>query len=157
MNSKNGFSLIELLIAISLSGILFLGVSTLMISLFQSNTRVRQIDRLEQTKNDVAIELTNAIRWAKTVSFDTNALVLQTPNSTTNTYKFENNKVFKNDSPITPPDVIVSNFVARNFGASPNLPLVQVSMDIADKQFPTITSHTQFVVSQRVSTITAQL
>jgi prepilin-type N-terminal cleavage/methylation domain-containing protein len=155
IDRQSGFSLVELLVAVALSGVLFLGVSMLMISLFSSNTRVRQIDRIEQTKNDLAIELTNAIRWAKIVTFETNAIILQPDSTTTNTYSFSDNRLYKNNSPITPPDVIVDNFMAQNFGASPNLPLVEISMDIADKQFSTVNSHVRFVVSQRVNTITA--
>ena len=63
-----GFSLIELLAGISLTGMIFLGSTSLMFALFNSNSRVKQLDILEQTKNDLQVELSNQVRWAKTVN-----------------------------------------------------------------------------------------
>lgn len=65
--NKRGFTLIELLIVIVLTGMIFTGVSALVATLFNTNTRSQQIDVMEQSLNDIQNELTNLVKWAKTV------------------------------------------------------------------------------------------
>ncbi len=70
MKHNQGLTLVELLIGILLTSMIFLAASSLVVTLFTSNTRTKQLDEVQQVKNDIFNELSNAIKWSATVTVD---------------------------------------------------------------------------------------
>ncbi len=104
-NNKSGFSLIELLIGLSVSVAIFIVATSLMINVFSSTTKSRQHELLYQVKNDLQNEFSNSVRWAGTISsIGGNFKVDDT------TYVLKDGRIFKDESPITPEAVEITSF-----------------------------------------------
>ncbi|MEK7165317.1 MAG: hypothetical protein AAB874_00735 [Patescibacteria group bacterium] len=152
-----GFSLIELLAGISLTGMIFLGSTSLMFALFNSNSRVKQLDILEQTKNDLQVELSNQVRWAKTVNIlSPQQLDIEATNGEVISYRCDlaAKNFLKNESTLTPKQVVISNCTIRNFSRTiSHIPVsLELLIEMHHKEFIAVKDTLRLVVSQRVGT-----
>lgn len=102
---KKGFTLIELLIAVSVSSFLFVLVSSILISLFRSDTKSKQGQTLEQTVNDIRRDLTNNVRWSDVISYDSDSIKINDI-----IYGLNGGRFVKGDTPLSHKDIEVSNF-----------------------------------------------
>jgi len=67
MRMKKGLTLIELLVTLGVSGLVFVVVGSIIGILFTTSTRDKRLEVFEQVKNDVAAELSNTLRWGQVV------------------------------------------------------------------------------------------
>lgn len=156
--SKNGFTIIELLIGISITAIIFTGASSLIFSLFTSDARNQQIDEIEQAKNSLQGELSDSIRWAQ---------IIQTPNlqqltitSSTGeviTYVLENKQIVKKYNAktvsLTPENVIIDNFDIDILSNSSNSKSIIINVEMTHAQKNTIKDVMRLVTTQRVTSL----
>lgn len=161
MNGKRnyhraGLTLIELLVAMSISGVIFVAVSSFMVSLFVSNTRSKQLDTIAQTKDSIAKDLSTTIRWAKEVSVSPgeDELTAVMEDGTTYTYTVDSDGMFtKNGTPIHDPSYTVGSFTVRNYSQNA-LASVEVNLAIRRKNFTALGDTLKLVVSQRQTEVT---
>ncbi len=156
-NNRSGFTLIELLVVIAISGMIFLSVSALLIALFASNTRITQLDLLQQAKNDLQAELSNAIRWSRSVTISGANDVLDVENAdlSHSVYQIDSNRrLAKNGVPLVGNDVAITSFSVRNLSVSPAYAslLLLVSLNLQSSSFVAVHDTMNLVVSQRAST-----
>jgi prepilin-type N-terminal cleavage/methylation domain-containing protein len=153
MKTKQGFTLIELLIGIALSGMIFIAVSSVIFILFSSNTRVKQLDTMAQTKNDLQLELSNSIRWAKDISITDagHTINLITSDDKNIVYRWDTDTLYKDDVALTPKEITVKGFTAADYSASTNLKSLEITIDLEDAKFKAVKDTMRLVVSQRIA------
>jgi len=128
---------------------IFLGASALILTLFGTSGKVKKSQTLDQTKNDIQVELSNNIRWAKIIDFDSNSITADA-----NVYKFESDgKVYKNGAALTPGDVLVKNVTIKDYSRAVTggeaLSSLNISLDLEDVRSSNTSDHLSLVVSQR--------
>lgn len=64
---KKGFTLLEVLIGMTAAAIVFSAASALMISVARSNVTENKEEVLNQSINDLAVDIINYVRWADTI------------------------------------------------------------------------------------------
>lgn len=156
--------MVELLIGILLTSMIFLAASSLVVTLFTSNTRTKQLDEVQQVKNDLMNELSNAIKWSGTVEVMGNDLMVITftddlGNQTTYTYSHDtindilNKRVDSGpDEPIHSSGVKVSTFTIKDFSVTKtaNSPKsLEIFIELEDAQLTQIKDAFRIVASQR--------
>ena len=152
MNKKSnikGFTLIELIIGVLITTFIFLGASALILTLFGTSGRVQKSQSLDQAKNDIQVELTNNIKWAK--------ILLIEPDSITADgviYKFESDgRLYKNGIPMTSGEIFLKNVyitdLSRTRVSGEELISLKVTLDLESKRSSNISDHLNLVVSQR--------
>ncbi|MFC1649382.1 PA14 domain-containing protein [Patescibacteria group bacterium] len=102
---RSGFTLVELLLAVVISASLFVLVSSVLVNLFRSDTKSKQSQTIEQTKNDIKTELTNRVRWADNIAYDISRLEVDG-----DVYRIIDERFTKNGIPLSHKNIIVSNF-----------------------------------------------
>lgn len=105
MNNKYGFTLIELLIGMVVTSMVLLIATSLVVNIFTSNTKSKQIETLAQVKNDLQVEFSNTIRWADTISYVGNKLEINSIG-----YELTEGVIYKEGIALTPKDVEVTRF-----------------------------------------------
>ena len=60
-----GFTLIEILVAITMAAIIFIAVLALMQAIMGSSRKTKMKQTIEQTKNDLLIDISNNTKWAE--------------------------------------------------------------------------------------------
>jgi len=152
MNKKinyQGFTLIELIIGVLITTFIFLGASALILTLFGTSGRVQKSQSLDQAKNDIQVELTNNIKWAK--------ILMIGPDSITADgviYKFESDgRLYKNGIPMTSGEIFLKNVLVSDLSrtrvSGEELISLKVSLDLESKRSSNISDHLNLVVSQR--------
>ena len=141
--------MLELVIGMLMTMFVFLGASALMLTLFGTSGKVKKSQVVDTTKNDIQIELSNNIRWAKFVNYDANALTVDA-----NIYKFENDgRLYKNGVAMTPDAVTLKNVLIENYSRTvvSGEPLVslKISLDLEDTRSSNVSDRLTLVVSQR--------
>lgn len=154
-DKRHGFTLMELLIGVILISFIFLGVSTVTIILLNSNARVKQIDHLEQAKNDLQQELTNTIRWAKEITLTgASELTVTHTDGSTSHYQLDasSKRITKNGAPMTSVHVDVVSFEIHDYSRLP-VPAprsIQLFIELQHHDFNAVRETFRLVVSQRV-------
>lgn len=150
--TSNGFTLVELLIAVTITGTLVITSTLIIIMLFSTNTRIRQIDALASIKSDIVRDLTEQIRWAKKVvlSPTNDEITITTYEGNNFVYKTNAGNFTKNDKPLHSAEYEISSFTANDYNPG-YLPSIQIVMAIRKKNFTAITETYRFVVSNRQS------
>ncbi len=64
--SRAGLTLIELLVSLTVAGMVILAISSLFVILFTSNVRNKQLEEIAQAEYDISTDLTNSVRWSLT-------------------------------------------------------------------------------------------
>jgi len=62
---NDGFTLIEILVAITMAAIIFIAVLALMQAVMGSSRKTKMKQTIEQTKNDLLIDISNNTKWAE--------------------------------------------------------------------------------------------
>lgn len=155
MKKNEGFTIIELIIAIGLAGLIFLASSSLMFAIFSSNTRVHQLDQLEQTKTDFNFEFSNAIRWSKQIEITSDGTLLITDqNGLLQTYALKNGALTKNDSPLHTADVTITSFLVQDYSQNSTVSQksILITIELQHKTFNAVKETMRIVASQRYAT-----
>lgn len=143
--TNKGFTLIEFLIAIVLTSIIFVVVSSVIISTMYNTTKNKQGQILEQTKNDLAADLSNNIKWATRINVgaNTNSFILYNgPDSVE--YKLNNKTVVKGNDALTPSQVAVTSFIVNR-----RLSSLEINIEMEDTQNRTIKDSLHLILSPR--------
>ncbi len=154
---KSGFTMIELLIGITVSAFIFIGSSSLMFALFTSNNRVNQQSSLEQAKNDIEAELSKAVRWAKAIQVDqyTFALTVENSDGTTNTYaRSSDGTLTKDGAALTAKSINVISMTIDDYSKDSKIPQksLVITLELENKEFKAIKDTVRIVASQRLAT-----
>ncbi|QQS39036.1 hypothetical protein IPM62_00240 [Candidatus Woesebacteria bacterium] len=109
-----GITLIEVLIGVVVSTAIFIVASNLIVSLFGISTKQKKLETLEQSKNDVQLEIGNSVKWAnENVTFTGGVLGVDAVQ-----YRVIDGRLYKGDDPLTSKDVIVENFQVTKYSSS---------------------------------------
>lgn len=146
---KKGFTLVELLIAMAMSSLIFVVVSSLLVTLLTGNVKSRRQEVFEQVKNDVTGELSGTVRWASKVK----ALERRLEVDDTIVYSVQGGRLVKNGSPLTPDNIRVSDFTVTSLSRTEEYASVRVEVDMEDVNFPLASDRLVVSVSQRKTTI----
>ncbi len=101
---QRGLTLLEVLIGMTISVILFLFATNIMVVLFNSTNKDKRIQDIEQVKNDIQIDLSNKVKWAESVSFSSGMLTIDG-----DSYRVQDEGLYKNDVPLTPKSVKIKD------------------------------------------------
>lgn len=104
-NQKKGFTLIEILVGLGVSAAVFVIATTLVVNIFTSSLKSRQVEVLAQVKNDLQAEFGNTVRWGDTISFNGGVLRVDSVS-----YSLSDGVIYKDGSPLTPVEVEVVGF-----------------------------------------------
>lgn len=153
-NKKSGMTMIELLVGLALSGIIFIASSSLMVSLFSSNVRLKQQETLEQSKSDLIIELSDSIRWARDIIIDetNNRVIITMRDGTNKTFVKNGNQFLKNGEPLTSTAITMTDFRIEEYSKSSNnqLKSVLVTLAFENEQFNAVKDRLSFIATQRI-------
>jgi prepilin-type N-terminal cleavage/methylation domain-containing protein len=100
-----GFTLIEVLIGLSLSTAVFIIATNLVVTLLTSTNKARLLDEVSIARNDIETDISNNARFAENISFVNGILSLDNLN-----YKLDNGRLTKGGSPLTGENILVENF-----------------------------------------------
>lgn len=149
----SGITLIELLVGIALSGMVFLGASSLVLVLFTSNARTGQLEELAQSRNDLDIEFSNSVKWATLIDISVpNQLYLEFsggPTAVTYVYDSSNRSLLKNAVPMLSENVAVTQFEFKNLSVAPGLMSLKIDIGLEHTRFSSVKDLVSLVVSQR--------
>lgn len=105
---KKGFTLIEFLVGITMTALVFIVATNLMIAFFKVDSKSQRNQQLEQSKSDLTSEFTNGLQWAKRVEFKNGILTIDE-----NKYEVSSGKMLKNNLEFTDNNVVVSDFSVK--------------------------------------------
>jgi prepilin-type N-terminal cleavage/methylation domain-containing protein len=146
---KKGFTLIELVIAIALSSVVFMISGSLIAFMVNNNYRNQRQEAFEQVKNDISIELSNAIRWGDKIQYNSGQMRIDS-----NEYSLSNNKILKNGSALTPDEVVIDSFEINNYSNDSSIGSYEIIIKMHNGGFSLASDTLNLVVSQRKTDIT---
>ncbi len=130
-----GLTLIEILVGMTVSAAIFLVATNLITALFGSSTKQKQIETLEQTKNDLQQDIGNSVKWAENeISFRDGVLVTDDDQ-----YELRDGILYKNSSPLTPSSVYVESFEVYKYSTSQVATETQKGIGLSGTYFNTQT------------------
>ncbi len=139
----------ELLVAMSLSSVVFIMVGSILAVFVSHNTQNQRQEVFEQVKNDLATELTNNIKWATNVTYG-----LGYVDADGTEYRADNGNLLKNGTNLLPDRVAVSRFEIIDRSAIPDLVSLEINIELEDRNYPVAKDGLHVVVSQRKTDIT---
>ena len=142
---SKGFTLIELLLGVTISVMIFLAAGSVIALLFRTDIKSKNIESLEQTKNNLSAELTTSVRWGELIT-TTGAGELIVDSSR---YILLNGKILKNNEPLTSDDITITRFEIKDFSNSTKLKSLEIRIDMQNKNFTSVKDTFNIVVSQR--------
>ena len=160
---RNGFSLIEILIASALSGTIILLVSNTLVSGIKSQRQSAYVTELNKSASHILTDITHQIRWASKVeSPDSYTNILKITDSDTPphtiVYQFNTNQLTKTiDSnpatPLHPTSVIIKDFdlIPYPDAADPNR--IAIKFTLEHTQNPNLRINSSHTVSIRITSI----
>lgn len=114
MKNKSGFTLIEILIGLTITVAIFIIATSLVVNVFSSTTKSKQREALEQAKNDLQAEFGTSVRWADSISYISGTLAIDSAS-----YRLANGAILKNGEKITSNEVVVDSFSVVKHQPSP--------------------------------------
>lgn len=105
MSSNKGFTLIEILVGLSVSAAIFVVATTLVVNIFSSSVKGKQVEALAQVKNDLQAEFSNNVRWADNISYLGGQFQVDELK-----YNLRDGKIYRDDLPLTPAEVEITKF-----------------------------------------------
>jgi prepilin-type N-terminal cleavage/methylation domain-containing protein len=146
---KKGFTLIELVIAISLSSVIFILAGSMMAFMINSNSKNLRQESFEQVKNDLVMEFSNALKWGTEINFATGEITADGKE-----YKLADGKIYKNGESLTGAGVVIDSFDITNYSGSPGIVSLLIEVKMHNANFPLSTDTMEMVVSQRKTNVT---
>ncbi len=102
---NKAFTLIEILVGLSVSATIFVIATNLVVNIYTSSLKGKQIEVLAQVKNDLQAEFGNSVRWADSISYAGGIFQVDSTN-----YSLQNGRLFKEAVPLSPEEVEITNF-----------------------------------------------
>jgi len=142
---SKGFTLIELLLGVTISVMIFLATGSVIALLFRTDIKSKNIESLEQTKNNLSAELTTSARWGELITIiGGQELIVDSSR-----YTLLNGKILKNNEPLTSDDITITRFEIKDFSNSTKLKSLEIRIDMQNKNFTSVKDTFNIVVSQR--------
>jgi len=138
-SSIKGFTLVEILIGLSLTAAIFLVATSLVVNVFYSNLKSKHKEVLAQVKNDLSTEFGNTVRWADSVSYENDVLIVDSMN-----YRLDNGQIYRDELPLTPEEVEITKFSVSNFQS-----VIKMEVEMKIKNNPSITDNLSLFLSIR--------
>lgn len=137
----------EILLSLGLASVVFLIVSSLMVTFYTSDSRSKQLETFERTKNDITLLLSNSIRWAESVEINGGDLVIDE-----NVFSLHaDGRLYKNSDPITSEGIKVTKFEVQNYSGDIAYPSLQIDVGLEDVNNALRTDVIKIVTSVRVT------
>lgn len=102
---KKGFTLVEFLIGMTMTVVIFIVATNLVVSFLSINTKSKRNQDLEEVKVDVSRQITDQLTWGTTITHSSNKLIIDK-----DTFELVGNTLKKNGSSLTPANVKVKDF-----------------------------------------------
>lgn len=134
----------EVLLSLGMASVVFLIVSSLMVTFYTSDTRSKQLEMFERSKNDVTLLVSNSVRWATLVQIDGSNLIIDE-----NIFSLKNGRLYKNEEAFTPEGIRITEFAVENFSGDLNFPSLQIQITQEDRNNSLRTDKFSFVTSVR--------
>lgn len=110
MKNNKGFTLLELLLGLTMTAIIFVVATNFIVSFLGVSTKSRISQEVEQVKRDITADISSNLTWGKSIAFVNGILEVDE-----SIYRIQGGRLYKNDSPLTPANVEVSNMVLKRF------------------------------------------
>lgn len=149
IQKQSGFTLVELLLGVTISVMIFLTASSFILLLFNTDLKSRRSQALEQAKYAIGQEISTAIKWAQKIDVAPNQITID--DSTV--YKLQDGQIFKNGDPITPDTIEISNLEIKDYSVVSSLKSLEISMQLSFKNYATIQDTYKITASQRLLVI----
>jgi prepilin-type N-terminal cleavage/methylation domain-containing protein len=151
--AQRGVTLVELLVAISIFGVLLIGAMSLVTGLLSASKRVTQIDMLAGIKHDISRDLTDEIHWAKSIAVSPayDELTVTRQDDSVIHYRVTAGQLTKELTPLHSAEVEITSFSVRNYNPA-GLPSIDIRADLRQKKFVSVSSTFHVVVTQRTLT-----
>lgn len=147
--NRKGLTLIELLVAITLSSFVFIMAGSFMAFVIDRNTKNSKQELFEQVKNDLALDFSNSIKWATHVNITGNGF-----EADGTVYSLTGDKISKNGQNMIEEGVGIDSFEVKNFSLDPDLKSLQIRVKMKNLASPLSTDQLEMVVSQRKVEVT---
>lgn len=118
MINKKAFTLVEILVGLSIFSAIFIIATSLVVNVFSATTKGRQLDALEQAKNDLQAEFGNSIRWADSLSFRNGNLNIDGV-----IYSVRDGKLYRDNLALTSDEVVVTRLDVSKYSVQTNTAL----------------------------------
>ncbi len=148
---NSGFTLIEMMLGVVISAIIFLTIGSVVAVFYSSDAKTQRTQIFEQTKNDLAVEISNAVKWSDLIAISANSITADTT-----TYTLNNGRILKNGSALTSSDVIINSFDIENKSVLSSLKSLEINISMSSKRFSLLSDQFKLVVSQRNKSITTE-
>lgn len=149
-NSRRGFTLVELVLGIAVTAIIFIAASSAYVFLIKTGSRFSQTQVLDNAKVDLSQELLSAIRWAGSVTCSSSLVIDGT------TYAIgPTGLLSKNGQPLTARSVQATSFSCANYSSFPGYASLQLTINLQDVSVtPARSAVLNLVASQRRTSYT---
>ncbi len=147
MTNRPAFTLVELILGVAVSSIIFIAATSAYVFLLKTSSKLNQSQALEQAKNDLFQELSNAIRWAPKGTIK-NCLEINDIK-----YKHQSKSLTKDGESLVPNSIEITDFSCTNHSTLPDYKSLQIFIALKD----TTTSRSDtldFIVAQRQTDFT---
>lgn len=146
-SKNNGFTLIEILLGVAISSLIFITAGSVFAVLFRSDVKTQRLSLISQTKNDLQIDFSNSIRWVNDVSFVNGSNPSITADTTI--YTLVDGRILKNGEALTSKDVVVKKITTTDYSLASDLKSLEIVVEVENKLFPNSQDILKIVVSQR--------
>lgn len=128
--NSQGITIIEILVAASLVGVVSIATHSLLISSLFTNRQVQTDFRLISGANSIFVFLRNDIHGASSVDLNQNQIVLEFREADQIIYHYDpdEKQLFRNDVAILADNILLEEFNLSNRSTLADLPLVEVEM-----------------------------
>jgi hypothetical protein len=140
-NLNSGFTLVELMLALTSAIIILIATATLIVSVLKSSAKNRTREILQQTKNDLSVDFSNNLRWAKQINIHKGGTGIEIDGVN---YKFDGKRITKRGEDFTSNNVDVKSFFIEGYATS-----LGIKVELESKTDPNIKDSLYLVLSPR--------
>lgn len=153
MTKKSGFTLVEVVVVMGLAAMIFMVVSGLMVSFLNAGGKSRQQQALEQARDDIVTEISNAVRWGEgEVIVGQNKLEAGRA-----VYELSGDRLVKDGVALTSAEVVVESLETRDYSGVAEFPSLEIKISMRSRSLPQIRDDLRLVVSKRKTEVESQL
>ena len=143
--TNSGFTLIELLIGIVLSSMVFIVALSLIVSVMNYSSKSKYNQKLEQTKNDLTVDLSTNVKWADKISISGsgNSFTVNNTDGVAN-YALSGGTLTKNGKPLTSDQVSITDFEVKKHTG-----VLEIKIDMESKLRANLRDSLDLILSPR--------
>ncbi|MFC1790819.1 PilW family protein, partial [Patescibacteria group bacterium] len=152
--TRKGLTLIETLLFVALTGIFLTFGTAVMNGFLKSRNRARKMSSLQETSTYILDQLTQEIHWSQEAEIFPKELKLTRtlPDDTIQetTFILENDRLLKNNAPLSPETIRVNNFEVTDVTAGEETPCLKIELGLeVIVSDPILMSENQTTISLR--------